>query len=93
VAAGLERHARVVLVQSIPRHAYVARGLEYMGVAPVEVVIETDASGRPLRPVQIKVTDTFSGAWRTEVLNPLHPVPARMLVDLREFTGSGLSWR
>jgi hypothetical protein len=93
VALGLERHTRVVLVQSIPRQAYVARSLEYVGVAPVEVEIETDSSGRPLRPVQIKVTDSFSGAWRTEVLNPLHAVPARMLVDLREFTGSGLSWR
>jgi hypothetical protein len=93
VALTVERHVRVVTVQSIPRQAYVARSLEYVGVAPVEVEIETDSSGRPLRPVQIKVTDSFSGAWVTEVLNPLHPVPERMLVDLREFTGSGLSWR
>jgi hypothetical protein len=93
VALGLERHVRVVTVQSIPRQAYVARDNEYMGVAPVAVTIETDASGRPRRPTQIRVTCSFSGAWRTEVLNPIHRVPDKMLVDLREFTGSGLSWR
>ncbi len=93
VALSVERHVRVVLVQSIPRQAYVARDNEYMGVAPVAVTIETDALGRPRRPTQIKVTCSFSGAWRTEVLNPIHRVPERMLVDLREFTGSGLSWR
>jgi hypothetical protein len=93
VALTVERHVRVVTVQSIPRQAYVARDNEYIGVAPVAVTIETDSLGRPRRPTQIKVTCSFSGAWRTEVLNPIHRVPERMLVDLREFTGSGLSWR
>jgi len=89
------RHTREVLVQTIPRRAYISRSHEYIGVAPIAVEVETDSRGHPRVPVQIKATDTPTGAWRTEVLNPLNPVPERMLIDLREFIDnqSPLSWR
>jgi hypothetical protein len=84
---------RGVLVQSIPRGAYVVCNGGYVGVAPVVVSVEVDGRGHPRRPVQVKVVDSLSGAWRVEVLNPIYPVPERVLVDLREFMGPALSWR
>lgn len=88
-------HTREVLVQTIPRGAYISRSHEYIGVAPIAVEIETDSLGRPKVPVQIKATDTPTGAWRLEVLNPINPVPERMLIDLREFLDNRapISWR
>jgi len=36
-------------------------------------------------PVQIRATDTPTGSYVTEVLNPLHKVPEKMLLDIRPY--------
>ena len=78
-------HTREVLVQTIPRRAYVSRNHEYIGVAPIAVEIKTDSRGHPRAPVQIRATDTPTGSYVTEVLNPLNPVPEKMLIEIRSY--------
>jgi len=78
-------YTREIVVQTIPRGAYISRNNEYIGVAPITVTVETTASGRPTVPVQIRATDTPTGSYVTEVLNPLHKVPEKMLLDIRPY--------
>ncbi len=79
------KHTREVLVQTIPRGAYISRNREYIGVAPISVTVETTSSGHPIVPVQIKAADTPTGSYVIEVLNPLHEVPEKMLMDIRPY--------
>lgn len=79
------KHTREILVQTIPRGGYISRNNAYIGVAPITVTVETTAYGRPKVPVQIRATDTPTGSFVTEVLNPLHEVPEKMLLDIRPY--------
>lgn len=79
------KYTREILVQTIPRGAYISRNNEYIGVAPITVTVETTAYGRPKVPVQIRGTDTPTGSFVTEVLNPLHEVPQKILLDIRPY--------
>ena len=78
-------YSREILVQTIPRGAYIERNAEYIGVAPITVKVQTTESGRPLRRTRITATDTPTGAnvWKT--LMPGDVVPAKMLMDIRPF--------
>lgn len=73
---------RRVLVQSIPRGAWVERDNEYLGVAPLEVEVPVRSDGHARRLTVIRVQD-FTGAWERKVLTTVAPVPERMLFDLR----------
>lgn len=73
---------RRVLVQSIPRGAWVERDNEYLGVAPLEVEVPVRSDGHARRLTIIRVQD-FTGAWERKVLTTVAPVPERMLFDLR----------
>jgi hypothetical protein len=75
---------REILVQTIPRGAYVERDNEYIGVAPIVVPVDAwEDSGRLLRTVVIRATDTPTGAWTRKVLTPYSPTPERVLLDIR----------
>ena len=74
---------RWIYVNTIPRGGYIERNGEYIGVAPIMVSVEATQSGRPIFPNRIRATDTPTGAWTEEVLTGLHPVPERMLLDMR----------
>lgn len=73
---------RRVLVQTIPRGAWVERDNEYLGVAPLEVEVPVRSDGHARRLTVIRVQD-FTGAWERKVLTTVAPVPERMLFDLR----------
>ena len=77
---------RRVLVQSIPRGAWVERDNEYLGVAPLEVEVPVRSDGHARRLTVIRVLD-FTGAWERKVLTTVAPVPERMLFDLRGLSG------
>jgi len=77
---------RRVMVQSIPRGAWVERDNEYMGVAPMEVPVEVRSDGHAQRITVIRVQD-WTGAWERKVLTSVAPVPERMLFDLRGLSG------
>ena len=77
---------RRVLVQSIPRGAWVERDNEYLGVAPLEVEVPVRSDGHARRLTVIRVQD-FTGAWERKVLTTVAPVPERMLFDLRGLSG------
>ena len=76
-------HFRDVLVQTIPRGAYVERNNEYIGVAPIAVRVRTSESGYPLGSVVIRATDTPTGAHVWRRLQRGEPVPERLLLDIR----------
>jgi hypothetical protein len=78
---------RYTMVQTIPRGAYVERGNEYVGPAPVLVEFRTDGRGKPKHPMYVTATDVATGAFVWRRLSPLEPVPERMLLDLRPFMG------
>jgi hypothetical protein len=77
---------RSVMVQSIPRGAWVERGNEYIGVAPIEVPVRVRSNGHAWAPTVIRVQD-WTGAWERKVLTTAAPVPERMLFDLRGLSG------
>ena len=77
---------RRVLVQSIPRGAWVERDNEYLGVAPLEVEVPVRSDGHARRLTVIRVQD-FTGAWERKLLTTVAPVPERMLFDLRGLSG------
>ena len=77
---------RRVLVQTIPRGAWVERDNEYMGVAPLVVEVPVRSDGHARRLTVIRVQD-WTGAWERKVLTTVAPVPERMLFDLRGLSG------
>lgn len=77
-----ERHARMTLVQSIPRGAWIEVDGGYRGTAPATVETETSSSGRPRRVVTIRATDVASGAWEEKRFYGA-PMPEKVLFDLR----------
>lgn len=77
---------RRVMVQSIPRGAWVERDNEYLGVAPLEVEVPVRSDGHAQRITVIRVQD-WTGAWERKVLTSVAPVPERMLFDLRGLSG------
>ena len=82
--SGPVKGKREILVQTIPRGAYVERDNEYIGVAPIIVPVDAwEDSGRLLRTVLIRATDTPTGAWTQKVLTPYSPTPERVLLDIR----------
>jgi hypothetical protein len=83
--APVVEHSREVLVQTIPRGAYVERNNEYIGVAPIVVKVDTTESGRPRRTTRVTATDTPTGAHVWKVLTPGEPVPEKMLMDIRPY--------
>lgn len=83
--SAVRKHTREILVQTIPRGAYVERDNEYIGVAPVIVPIETDSYGHPRDWHAIRATDTPTGAWREKRLSKSQPVPEKMLIDIRPY--------
>ena len=84
VAAPEVEHFREILVQTIPRGAYVERNNEYIGVAPIAVRVRTSESGYPRgASVVIRATDTPTGAHVWRRLQRGQPVPPRMLLDIR----------
>jgi hypothetical protein len=88
-------HYREVLVQTIPRGAWVEHNRSYVGVAPIVVRVPASSERGLPRGLQIILVKDASGAWEQKVLMPGVPVPERMLFDLRGLSGvrSGLSWR
>jgi hypothetical protein len=78
-------HWREVLVQTIPRGAYVERDNEYIGVAPISVKVRTLEEGYPTRRVRITATDTPTGSHVWKVLVPGEVVPEKMLMDIRPY--------
>jgi hypothetical protein len=78
-------YSREILVQTIPRGAYIERNAEYIGVAPILVKVETTESGRPLRRTRITATHTPTGANVWKALMPGDVVPEKMLLDIRPF--------
>ena len=77
-------HFREILVQTIPRGAYIERNNEYIGVAPIAVRVRTSAEGLPVGPsVVIRATDTPSGAHVWRRIQRGEAVPERLLLDIR----------
>jgi len=84
IPSGPVKVKRDILVQTIPRGAYIERDNEYIGVAPIVVPVDAwEDSGRLLRTVVIRATDTPTGAWTQKVLTPYSPTPERVLLDIR----------
>jgi len=84
IPSGPVKVKRDILVQTIPRGAYIERDNEYIGVAPIVVPVDAwEDSGRLLRTVVIRATDTPTGAWTQKVLTPYCPTPERVLLDIR----------
>ena len=77
---------RRVLVQTIPRGAWVERDNEYLGVAPLTVEVPIRSNGHARRLTVIRVQD-WTGAWERKILTTVAPVPERMLFDLRGLSG------
>jgi hypothetical protein len=88
VAAPVVEHFREILVQTIPRGAYIERNSEYIGLAPIVVRVRTSATGRPVGPVVIRATDVASGASAWQRLYQSEEAPERMLLDIRPFVES-----
>jgi hypothetical protein len=88
VAAPVVEHFREILVQTIPRGAYIERNSEYIGLAPIVVRVRTSATGRPVGPVVVRATDVASGASAWQRLYQSEEVPVRMLLDIRPFMES-----
>lgn len=86
----------VILVQTIPRGAYVERDEEYVGVAPIEVPVRVwRDSGRLVRSVKLRAVDVSTGAWVQRVVTPYAPTPERVMLDMRAWMEPrpALSWR
>ena len=86
VAPVAELAPRRVLVQSVPRGAWVERDNEYLGVAPLVVEVPVRSDGHARRLTVLRVQD-WTGAWERKVLTTVAPVPERMLFDLRGLSG------
>lgn len=86
VAPVAEPAPRRVLVQTIPRGAWVERDNEYLGVAPLVVEVPVRSNGHARRLTVIRVQD-WTGAWERKILTTVAPVPERMLFDLRGLSG------
>jgi hypothetical protein len=83
--SAVRTHTREILVQTIPRGAYVEKDNEYIGVAPISVPIETDSDGNSRDWHTIRATDTATGAWSEKRLRNWKPVPEKMLIDIRPY--------
>ena len=88
MAAPVVERFREILVQTIPRGAYIERNSEYIGLAPIVVRVRTSATGRPVGPVVVRATDVASGASAWQRLYQSEEVPVRMLLDIRPFMES-----
>lgn len=78
-------YSREILVQTIPRGAYIERDNEYIGVAPITVTVETDSYGNLRDWHTIRATDTPTGAWSEKRVSRLQPAPEKMLIDIRPY--------
>ncbi len=78
-------NTRYILVQTIPRGAYVERDNEYIGMAPIAVPIDTDSNGNTRDWHTIRATDTPTGVWAEKRLGHWKPVPEKMLIDIRPY--------
>jgi hypothetical protein len=78
-------HSRDILVQTIPRGAYIERDNEYIGVAPISVTVQTDSDGDLRDWHTIRATDTPTGAWSQKRLSRGQPAPEKMLIDIRPY--------
>jgi hypothetical protein len=76
---------REILVQTIPRGAYIERDNEYIGVAPISVTVQTDSDGNLRDWHTIRATDTPTGAWSQKRLSRMQPAPEKMLIDIRPY--------
>jgi hypothetical protein len=76
---------REILVQTIPRGAYIERDNEYIGVAPISVTVQTDSDGDLRDWHTIRATDTPTGAWSQKRLSRMQPAPEKMLIDIRPY--------
>lgn len=76
---------REILVQTIPRGAYIERDNEYIGVAPISVTVETDSYGNLRDWHTIRATDTPTGAYSQKRLSRTQPAPEKMLIDIRPY--------
>jgi hypothetical protein len=83
--SAVRSYNREILVQTIPRGAYIERDNEYIGVAPISVPIETDSDGNSRDWHTIRATDTPTGAWVEKRLPRWKPVPEKMLMDIRPY--------
>jgi hypothetical protein len=83
--SAVRKHTRDILVQTIPRGAYVERDNEYIGVAPITVTVETDSYGNLRDWHTIRATDTPTGAWSEKRVSRLQPAPEKMLIDIRPY--------
>lgn len=71
-----------VMIQSIPRGAWIEVDGGYVGTGPVMAAVEVSSSGRPRRAVRIRATDVGSGAFEEKVFYG-RPMPEKVLFDLR----------
>jgi hypothetical protein len=76
---------REILVQTIPRGAYIERDNEYIGVAPISVTVQTDSDGDLRDWHTIRATDTPTGAWSEKRLSRGQLAPEKMLIDIRPY--------
>ena len=83
--SAVRTHTREILVQTIPRGAYIERDNEYIGVAPISVTVQTDSDGDLRDWHTIRATDTPTGAWSQKRLSRMHPAPEKMLIDIRPY--------
>ena len=73
---------RGVMVQSIPRGAWIEVDGGYAGTAPIVASVEVNSLGRPRRVVRIRATDVASGAFEEKRFYGA-PMPEKVLFDLR----------
>ena len=83
--SAVRKHTREILVQTIPRGAYVERDNEYIGVAPITVTVETDSYGNLRDWHTVRATDTPTGAWSEKRVSRGQPAPEKMLIDVRPY--------
>jgi len=81
-AALPEPVVRGVMIQSIPRGAWIEVDGAYAGTAPVVAAVEVNALGKPRRVVVMRATDVASGAFEEKRFYG-SPLPERVLFDLR----------
>jgi hypothetical protein len=71
-----------VMIQSIPRGAWIEVDGGYAGTAPVVSAVEVNSLGRPRRVVRIRATDVESGAFEEKAFYGSR-MPDKVLFDLR----------
>ena len=71
-----------VIVQSIPRGAWIEVDGGYKGMAPILVGVEVNSLGKPRRVVRIRATDVESGAFEEKAFYGAR-MPDKVLFDLR----------